>query len=76
MEFLKSSHDNRIARLLFVDYWADFVKTHTDEEWGRQHTDFINSLMQNAKHYPLTAKQYLKIKEEVKKEMSALKSRK
>ena len=68
MESLKSSSDNKQARLLFVDFWANFIRTHPDEEWGWEHTNFINSLMHSAKHYPLTAKQYLEIKEEVKRD--------
>ena len=68
MAHLRSSSDNKQARLLFVGYWADFVRTHPDKEWEKQHTNFINSLMQNAQYYPLTAKQYLKIKEDLKKE--------
>ena len=64
MERLKSSVNNQEARLHFVDYWAQFVRTHSDREWGQQHTDFINALMDNARFYPFSAKKYLEMKKE------------
>lgn len=64
MEKLKTSLDNQESRMHFVDYWAEYVRTHSDQEWGLQHTQFINSLMKNAKWYPLTSRQYLEIKGE------------
>jgi hypothetical protein len=67
MVHLKSSSNNKEARLLFIDYWANFVRTHSDKEWGKQHTKFINSMMQNAKNYPLTPKEYLHLKNEILK---------
>ena len=62
MERLKNSKDNRIARLYFIDYWANFVRTHPDKEWGEQQNMLIDSMMQAAKHYPLTTKEYLKMR--------------
>lgn len=64
MDKLKSSADNREARLLFVDYWAEFVRTHSDQEWGSQQASFINALMKNAGHYPFSAQKYLEMKGE------------
>ncbi len=64
MERLKSSADNREARMHFVDYWAEFVRTHSDQEWGSQHTKFINALMQNSRFLPFSARQYLEMKGE------------
>ncbi len=34
---------NAEERLKFVDYWADYVKTHSDKEWSRQQNVVINS---------------------------------
>jgi hypothetical protein len=59
---LKSSSDNRQARMNFVSYWAEYVRTHSDQEWGEQQRKLINSHMQAAKFSPLTPKEYLKLK--------------
>lgn len=64
MERLKVSKDNREARLDFIDYWAEYVRTHSDKEWGAQHTKLINSMMQNAKNFQLSRKEYLLLKGE------------
>jgi len=64
MEKLKPSLNNAESRMNFVDYWANFVRTHSDKEWGEQHTRFINSLMLSAKSYPFTPRKYLEMKKE------------
>ena len=51
-------------RMWFVEYWANYVRTHSDKEWSRQQNVLINSLMQNAKNSKLTKEQYLRIKGE------------
>lgn len=63
MEKLKRSNNPKEERMNFVDYWAKFIRNNPDE-WGKQHRCFINSLMQSAKYYPLTPRQYLEIKGE------------
>jgi len=30
-------------RMNFVTYWANYVKTHKDEEWSEQQNTLINS---------------------------------
>mgnify|MGYP000577877154 CR=1 FL=1 len=62
MKKLKPGKTNQEDRMNFVGYWAEFVRTHPDEEWSRQQNVIINSQMQGAKDYPLTAKEYLEIK--------------
>ena len=56
---------NNQDRMWFVEYWANYVKTHPDKEWSRQQNILINSMMKNAKNSKLTPKQYLKIKGEL-----------
>lgn len=34
---------NAEERLKFIDYWANYVKTHEDEEWSEQQNILINS---------------------------------
>ena len=55
---------NRQDRKWYVKFWANYVKTHNDSEWGRQQNVFINSLMQSARQNRMSAREYLKIKEQ------------
>ena len=48
----------------FVNYWADYVRTHPDKIWSKQQNILINSMIQNAKFVKLTPKEYLRIKGE------------
>ncbi len=64
MERLKTSADNRQARMYFVEYWASLIRQRSDQGWGREHTSFINAVMQSGKYYSLTAVEYLKMKGE------------
>ncbi len=64
MAKLKVSQDNRESRLFFVEYWAQYIKEHSDQEWGSQQKMLIDSQMLNAKHHPFSAKKYLEMKGE------------
>lgn len=64
MERLKTSADNRQARMYFVEYWAALIRQRSDQGWGREHTSFINAVMHSGKYYPLTAVEYLEMKGE------------
>jgi len=44
---LKPGRDNREERINFVKYWAEYVRTHSDEEWSRQQNIIINSQLNN-----------------------------
>jgi len=43
MKKLKPGKDNKEERENFVQFWAEFVKTHSDEEWSRQQNIVIDS---------------------------------
>ncbi len=64
MKKLKPGKNNQEDRMNFISYWANFVKNNPDQEWGKQQNLLINSQMQNAKHYPFSPKEYLKMKGE------------
>lgn len=49
MKKLDPGRGNTEARMNFVKYWAEYVKTHADEDWSRQQKVLIDSQMQNAK---------------------------
>ena len=55
---------NNEDRMWFVEYWANYVKTHPDKVWSKQQKILIDSQIKNARHYKLTPKQYLEIKGE------------
>ena len=64
MRNLKPGKTNVEDRMNFVEYWAEYVRTHSDEEWSKQQKVLIDSQMQGAKRSPLSAKVYLKMKGE------------
>lgn len=51
-------------RMWFVNYWAQYVRTHPDEVWSKQQNVLINSQMHAAKFMKLSPKDYLDIKNE------------
>lgn len=40
---------NAEDRRAFVRRWAEYVKTHDDEEWARQQHKIVNSQLRSAK---------------------------
>lgn len=51
---------NKKQRMEFVDYWANYVISHSDSDWSRQQNIIINSCMKTS----MTAEQFLKMKGE------------
>mgnify|MGYP001594998300 FL=1 len=49
MKKLNPGRNNTEGRMNFVKYWAEYVKTHVDEDWSSQQKVLIDSQMQNAK---------------------------
>lgn len=41
--YLKPGKTNRQERINFVKFWANYVKTHSDEEWSEQQNIVVNS---------------------------------
>jgi hypothetical protein len=62
MDEKKAMIINKQDRKWYVKFWANYVKTHKDSEWGKQQNVFINSLMQSARQSRMSASEYLKIK--------------
>lgn len=42
---------NRRDRHRQVREWADYVRTHSDEEWGRQVNTLVDAQLQSARHF-------------------------
>jgi len=43
----KDKERNFMERLKFVEYWAEYVKTHADEVWSEQQNLLINGQFLN-----------------------------
>lgn len=56
---------NNQDRMWFVEYWANYVKTHPDKVWSKQQKILIDSQIKNARKLKLTPKEYLEIKGEI-----------
>ena len=41
--FMKPGRTNEEDRLNFVEFWANYIKTHKDEEWSEQQNMLIDS---------------------------------
>lgn len=65
MKWLKPGKDNREERMNFVEYWAEYVRTHQSNDWSKQQKVIINSQLQSARGMKLSPRQYLEIKGEV-----------
>ena len=51
-------NENLEARMKFIDFWANYVRTHDDREWSRQQNIVINQIPD------MTAEQFLVMKGE------------
>lgn len=47
-EFEKARRQNADRRRALIKRWAEFVRSHDDEEWSRQQNTLINSQLQSA----------------------------
>lgn len=57
-KFLKPGKNNREDRLNFVEFWAEYVKTHNDKEWSRQQNILIDSQIQSSRSIKWTKDQF------------------
>ena len=62
MNKLKPGKTNAEERMNFVEYWAEYVRTHPDEEWSKQQKVLIDSQIQSARKIKLTREQVEYIK--------------
>ena len=52
-------------RMWYVELWAEYVKTHPDQEWSAEQKKVIDAQVQSGEHVKLTPKEYLEIKGEI-----------
>ncbi len=62
-ELSNLNNKNKEERMKFVDYWAEYVRTHPDKDWSKQQAVLIDSQLSNAAK--MTRKKYLEMKGEV-----------
>ncbi len=46
-ELKKERKKNFEERLWFLKFWAEYIKSHSDEDWSSQQKVLINSQLQN-----------------------------
>lgn len=59
MKKFNPGKNNKEERLNFVKYWAEYVRTHSDEDWSRQQKKLIDGQFKNKL---MTKEIYLKMK--------------
>jgi len=42
-KFMKPGKTNQEDRLNFIKFWANYIRTHSDEDWSEQQNIVINS---------------------------------
>ena len=60
---------NRKERLKFVDFWANYVRTHSDKDWSKQQKVLIDSQIQGARKQLISLKNYLEVIDRSKKNL-------
>jgi hypothetical protein len=60
MESKFDRKQNMKERLEFLHFYSQWVKSVPNEVWSKQQAEFIDSLFENAKNFPLTLEKYLK----------------
>ena len=62
--------EHQKERLRFVDFWADYVRTHDDREWSSQQNLIINSCLRST---GMTREMFLRMKGESPKKKKRIK---
>jgi CRISPR/Cas system CSM-associated protein Csm4 (group 5 of RAMP superfamily) len=51
-EILEEKHErNRRQRYAFIKEWAEYVRTHPDDDWGEQVNTVVDSQLESARHF-------------------------
>lgn len=40
---MKPGKTNKEDRMNFIEFWVEYIKSHSDEEWSKQQNKLINS---------------------------------
>ena len=52
--------ENQKQREWFIDYWVNYMKTHSDQDWSKQQNFLINSVLKSAHQF--SREDFLKFK--------------
>ena len=63
---MKSKRDMK-EKIDFIKLYVEWLKKTPNEVWSAQQAEFINALLENAKNFPLSKKEYLRMKERAKR---------
>jgi len=63
---LNSKRDMK-ERIKFIKRYVEWLKKTPNEVWSAQQAEFINALLENAKNFPLSKEEYLRMKERAKR---------
>ncbi len=47
----------------FIDFWVDYIKTHSDKEWSQQQNVLTNSVLKSATQ--LSREEYIRFKKSI-----------
>ncbi len=64
---MENSKRDMRERIEFIKLYVEWLKRTPNEVWSRQQAEFINALLENARNFPLSKREYLKIKEKAKR---------
>lgn len=42
---------NQQERRAFIKEWAEYVRTHPDDDWGKQVNRLVNAQLESARHF-------------------------
>ena len=51
----------------FIKLYVEWLKKTPNEVWSAQQAEFINAFLENTKNFPLSKKEYLRMKERAKR---------
>ena len=57
---MKKNKRNQEQRTKFIDFWAEYVRTHDDKDWSKQQNIIVNQIPN------MTKEQFLNMKKEGK----------
>ncbi len=60
MNLKEFRNKNKHEREKFIDFWSNYVLTHSDKDWSKQQNKIINAGLRTSN---ITKEQFLKLKE-------------
>ena len=45
--FMKPGKNNKEDRINFIEFWVNYIKTHSDKDWSEQQNILIDSVIED-----------------------------